>query len=276
MENVLGYPLLPTFYENEYHKIHPTVFANRGNVSAVGRKSVVVLSANVPTDNTDPDVLKVSFVPAVPITNTEEVHVFYPGTFDEIIPSNITYDSGTGTLEILIPKCRAIAANKLDNPPSGWFYDDPTVFQATVDVSLILIDSTVQGQLIYRSSPCQNCTSDTEDICLYIADHQLGSIKLGLHDAKCRCYEGVLLNYKAGLRNLPRNLESALLRLAHSMMPQEPCGCSAVHQLWARDREIPQVLTQERIECPFGESNGAWYAWKVANTMRLVRLSVLI
>jgi len=58
-------------------------------------------------------------------------------------------------------------------------------------------------------------------------------------------------------------------------MPEEPCGCEVAQRLWRRDRHVPEVLTRERINCPYGLSDGAWQAWRFTQSMKLVRGRVL-
>jgi hypothetical protein len=88
-------------------------------------------------------------------------------------------------------------------------------------------------------------------------------------------YSHVLLNYYAGVERLTRRLETAIVRLAHSKMPQELCGCEIFRRMWMRDHEVPKILTQERVNCPFGMSDGAWTAWKWACDMELKRITPL-
>jgi hypothetical protein len=77
------------------------------------------------------------------------------------------------------------------------------------------------------------------------------------------------------LTPLTRQVEDAIVRLAHSKMPDEPCGCDMLQRHWKRDRNIPQVLTRERINCPFGLSDGAWFAYRQAATLKIWKASIL-
>jgi hypothetical protein len=96
-------------------------------------------------------------------------------------------------------------------------------------------------------------------------------------DASCLCSrpERVRLNYKAGVTSLSYQAEDAILRLAHAKMPEEPCGCDVVQRLWKRDREVPKIVTSERLNNPFGLNDGAWIAWRFAMDLRKVRVGVL-
>jgi len=58
-------------------------------------------------------------------------------------------------------------------------------------------------------------------------------------------------------------------------MPKEPCACDIVQYYWERDRNMPEAFTRERANCPFGMSDGAWIAWRFAQTLKTVRGGVL-
>ena len=55
----------------------------------------------------------------------------------------------------------------------------------------------------------------------------------------------------------------AIMRLAHSRLPKEPCGgCEIVRGIWRQDRNIPEIIEHARFRNPYGETtDGAWYAW---------------
>jgi hypothetical protein len=85
----------------------------------------------------------------------------------------------------------------------------------------------------------------------------------------------VRLNYYAGLETLTRQAEDAIVRLAHAKMPEEPCGCQQALRVWKRDTLIPEVLSRERLMCPYGLAEGAWIAWRFSKAMTMFRGSVL-
>jgi len=72
------------------------------------------------------------------------------------------------------------------------------------------------------------------------------------------------VSYQAGLSTLPPGFEDACFRLAHTLMPETPCaGESVSHQMyWMRDRKADSAITKERVNCPWGTMDGAWYAFK--------------
>ena len=87
--------------------------------------------------------------------------------------------------------------------------------------------------------------------------------------------ERARLYYLSGLTALSQQMKSALVRLAHTKMPEELCGCDTYTRLWARDRHVPDVLTRERINCPFGMMDGAWEAFKIVQRLKRRKAMVL-
>ena len=113
--------------------------------------------------------------------------------------------------------------------------------------------------------------------CLIIKDEKLGIISVqageyadGAWSGRAMCSRGhpmLHLYYKAGLQHMNAQAEDAIVRLAHSKMPDAPCGCDSVKSFWNRDRNVPQIMTAERLNCPFGMNDGAWIAWNFALQM---------
>lgn len=213
---------------------------------------------------------------ATTVTAEDEIHVYHPGLDVEIDPSSITIAGGNVTIEI--PRCRMVTQAAADNPEEGLDYSDLGNFEATVDIKRVYNDSSVQATLAYRSS-CTGCSEKTLAGCFYVRDKRLGILDIQLSangSGSCRCgAEIIRLNYKAGADVLTAQAEDAIIRLAHSKMPVEPCGCDVIRRLWARDRNIPEVLTRERLNCPFGLHDGSWVAYQFAQQMKIMRGSVM-
>jgi len=284
LEQVLQFPIQPTWFVDEKHNYNRKhmLMTDYGKVIAFGTKATSVISDNAVVDlATDPDFGYISISPFAGLYPYSEIHIFYPDTDIEIIPSNIAYNSGTLTLTITIPRCRLVAYSKMDNPDEGLIYSDNSNFQSTADVHRIYNDTVSQGKLWYRSNVCTSfCTETYDSVCAFGLNNEIGSVAL---DTVCQnqlcCsknYESMSINYEAGLQILTKQAEMILLRLAHSKMPDKPCGCDYAETLWRRDRNVPQILTRERIECPFGMSDGAWMAWKWACGLELKRAGALI
>lgn len=207
---------------------------------------------------------------ATTVTDTSEVRVYHPDTDVEIDPSSITISGGNLTIEI--PRCRTVKESVADNPDTGIAYSTLSNFESTVDIKRVYNDSDTEVTFVYKNS-CTDCTESTFGGCFYPIDKRLGIVDIQLNsNSLCGCRVDLMrLNYRAGADVLTRQAEDAIIRLAHSKMPSEPCGCRVTKRLWARDRNIPDVLTRERLNCPFGLSDGAWIAWQFAQSMKIVR-----
>lgn len=285
IEGVAGYPLSPTWISDEYHNYISPVISKFGTVIAVGIQAEEDISLCEPLFLTSPSTGIIDPVVIGPlattITDPGEIHLFYPGKSQEIIPLSVEISGGN--LTIKIPRCRLVSYNLQDNPPSGLEYSDDNNFETCVDVKRIYTDPSVQAVILAKDICCGHTPcNDTE----YTACEHLSKPELGIMDirvatysngvwsntdcfARCDVPYSIKLNYFAGLTILTKQAESAIIRLAHSLMPDAPCGCDSAKRLWSRDRNEPTVLTAERLNCPFGLNDGAWVAWRFANTLSL-------
>ena len=273
IEEKISYKLQPTWIEGEEHKCLDPLVTNYGYVRAVGTRATAVIAASETVSHaTDPAVIGPV---ATTVTDADEIHVYHPGSNSEIYPSAMTLSGGNVT--IYVPRCRMVTLADQDNDENGLDYSDTTgtgPFEQTVDITRVYNDTTDQVDFIHRDCHCGQTSNSG---CAYIKNDRIGIISV--RPATCSCVCGcqcdkVLLNYCSG-RDLTIQLEDAIIRLAHSRMPQEPCGCDQAMNMWTRDRNIPAVLTAERINCPFGLSDGAWAAWQIAISNQLVRSGVM-
>ena len=299
MEDVLGYPLCPTwivgqrdeFVEHRYldeqalGKANP-ITTRWGFVIAPGVRAESTIQANATVSyDTEPAVVGPF---TTTINSTAEVKLYYPGSDREITPFRMTYSSGS--LTIYIPRCRLVdTPNMVD---SGYDYTDTDNFLAAVDVKRIYNDPSTAATLVAphqcSGAGCtcstDGCSEYTQTACIYTRDKRLGIVDIvpatysaGSWTRVTNCshnYEIVRLNYQASLRTLDTKLKMALVRLAHTLMPAEPCGCKIVQARWEQDRKIPAVVTREQLNSGFGAMDGAWFAYKVCQSARLKRMSV--
>lgn len=289
IENILGYFLSPKWVTgnsslderlNDQQEFYRTVITRWGMVIEPGVKTTATIESGATVSHAD-DPATISVTTSV--TDSSEIVVYHPGTEVEIDPSSITFSGGVATIKI--PRCRLVKSELADNPETGLDYNDTDNFEATVDVVRVYNDSTTQGVLVAPhvcGASCQTtgCQETTSTACLYVSEKRVG--KLHVQPANyvsgawrntaptCPTPSLVRLNYRAGLQQLPQELETAVVRLAHANLPESPCSCDVY--MWKNDRTIPEVLTRERINCPFGLTNGAWYAWRIANNYRLVKM----
>lgn len=287
IERVTNFPLSARWIENEELPYQWRSVARWGKVVEAGVKATTTISASETIDtSTDPGVVGPV---ATTVTDESEIHIFHPGTDVEIHPSQITISGGNVT--ILVPRCRTVKEDFADNPRTGLDYGDLNNFESEVDVKRVYNDGSTQATLNWpHGKSCPNCTEATANGCISVIDGEVGTLDVleatyssGAWARSCgqccACVEPsrLFVNYRAGLvQPIDQHVADTVVRLAHSKMPQEPCACDVVSNIWQRDREQPEVSTAERLQCPFGINNGAWIAWRFAQTYRLVRGGVLV
>lgn len=282
IEQEAGFFLVPKWVVAERHpwKGKGIFVAEHGKVIAGGIMSDVMILAGAPVNLAlDPAVIG----PIAGVTCAEDsIHVYLPGSDIEITPSAMALVGGA--LTINIPLCRLVAEANLDNPAGGWDYTDPAAWAtATVDLRCITNDISTQASLIYRMNPpcgCEECGVSTETGCITVRLGEIGSLDVkqatysaGVWTRTTRCYVPywVDLNYLSGMSPTSRQAEDAVIRLAHSKMIKEPCGCDHARAAWDRDMHVPEVMGPERASCPFGLSDGAWIAWRFVQQFRMGR-----
>lgn len=233
---------------------------------------------------------------ATSVTDVNEIRVFYPASLGvegpvEIDPSDIDISGGVAT--IYIPRCRLVAPDVSDNPRAGLDYTVAANFLSVADVIRVYNDESTNAQLVWphrcSSGGCCTCDEYTQDACIYVRDGRIGAVDVlpasysgGAWTASslsCKCSRPAytVLNYYGGLDISSKEFtqaRDAIIRLAHSKMPNEPCGCDITQRMWARDRKSNDILTRERINCPFGLSDGAWIAWRLTQAMKSYRQGV--
>lgn len=285
IEVEVGYPLVPKWFTDERLVYRRNLRTRQAEVIAGGVISDTMLAAGEAVDySADPATVTVTVGTCV----EDDLHLFLPGTDIEVTPSEVAVVAGAATFSI--PWARLVAEDYLDNPTDGWDYNDVATWgTGTLDVRCITNDPSTQATLIARhvcTLPCSRtgCSDYRETACIYVENGRLGVVSVeradyasGVWTRKCvtRAPQWALLNYQAGLTAVTRQAEDMVIRLAHAKMAEEPCGCEVTQRLWRRDRNVPEILTRERANCPFGMSDGAWIAWRFAQTMKRVRGSVL-
>ncbi|MEE9572776.1 MAG: hypothetical protein V3W20_07010 [Candidatus Neomarinimicrobiota bacterium] len=297
VENEIHYPLVAKWYTDEQSFWQNPISAKWGNVIEAGIKGVTDIAlASVVDHATDPAVIG----PIVTtVTNINEIAIFHPGSENKIIPSFIAISGGSVTINI--PRCRMVTEALADNPKTGLAYATIANFEATVDVKREFNDPSVNAQWIWPHRCTANCSLNacgefSQTACMYIRNNEIGSFSTLLakfnsitqkfERSNLQCCSGnpeiIKINYKAGLSLVAdsgriKQAQDAVVRLAHSKMPNEVCGCQTFMRFWKRDRFIrpAEQLTFAMIKNPFGLSDGAWIAWQFANSLELVRGSLL-
>lgn len=263
---------------------HGHYLARWGMVIEPGVKATeTVVSGTAVNHATDPAVVGPIAVPAG--TAVEEIVVYHPDSEITVSPSSVVIAGGNVTIEI--PRCRLVKLDRVDNDKQGLDYNDLNNFESTVDVVRVYNDPSTNAVIVgpNRSSclcagaGCGNCE---QTACIRIEDQRTGHItaRPGSYSngswsssGNCNCCSGsqVRMYYRAGFQQLSRQGREMIVRLTHSKMPEPPCACDVTNNLWVRDRNIPDALTRERLNCPFGLNDGAWIAYRFAMAKRLQR-----
>lgn len=301
VEQVLGYPLCPTWIagtvDEEYHNDNRWVdqqplksgrlLTRYPRVIAPGVRATSLIASGTAVALGE----KVGVIGPLPTdaNSVSEIYVYYPDSNRRIIPSKITLTGGDVTIEV--PRFRMVVPNLLNTPEGGIMYENDDAFLETVDVWRVYNDPTTQAVLV--APGCGNtfctrgCGDCTRSACINVRDSNVGIVDLLPADyiaesttwkARTLCsgrWQVARLNYLAGMRYLNLEAESAIVHLAHSKMWGAPCSCDYLVKIWEADRAVPRVLTRERINCPFGQSEGAWIAYRWARNQASVRMSVI-
>lgn len=285
IEDILRYPLSPKWFTDEEHQLRCPTSTKWGKVLAAGIRAETMIEAGATVDlrGVGDVILDPATISVATAVVADEIHIYHPDSEAEIFPSAISISGGVATISI--PRCRLVANQ--DNPPEGWEYDDDDNFLDEVDVKRVYNDPSVNATLVSYGGfcSCGTCTETTTTGCMSIVNKEIGAIIIrpatyvdsawSVRSTLCARYGWVRLNYRAGLESLTYQMEDAIIRLAHSKMPSEPCGCDIAQGLWKRDRAIPEAMTEKRANNPFGLNDGAWVAYRRAMSKKLVRAGVL-
>lgn len=296
IEQVVGYPLCPTWVVGQLadgdgdvrwvdgQRYRGRQRARYSYLIEAGVRAIEVVASNAAVNHaSDPTVVGPL---ATTATDPAEIKVYYPGSEREIYPSKVTIAEGSVTIQI--PRCRMVKGQFTNQPKGGLLYELVSNFLETVDVKRVYNDPSTQAELVRpgcKNNACAGgCSECTHTACMHIRNARNGYVDVspatyagdGWQPAyPCQRYELVRLNYRCGLQKLSLQAEMAIIRLAHAKSPEEPCSCSRTNHLWERDRNVPEMLTRERLNCPFGLSDGAWQAFKFAQSLTNYRLGVL-
>lgn len=297
IENQLGYPLSPRWFVDDLEYKCPLVLS-RGKIIAAGTEAYTVLAEGAElTTGTDP--YYATFTTT--ITDPTEIRIYYPTSEGveamqyEINPSDIDIDEDAGQVTIYIPRCRCVKPEYVNNPLTGHDYEDESFFIDEVDIYRVYNDESTHATLVYPhrdtcvETECvlPTCDEYTHDGCVYIRNADLGIVDIvpasytasGGWDACtascCGVPERVRVYYKAGLTTLSKKAQTAIARFAHTKMAKPICECERWMESWREDRNIPNAMTRERINNPFGLMDGAWHAWCFVENAKNGRSTIL-
>lgn len=282
IEETMGFPACATWIADERPYRHNPIWASQKRVIEPGVEAVEVLEAGATVSHlADPATVAVTVSATL---NVDEVRVRYPGNEDYEICASAIDLTGT-TLTISIPRARLVTIDAQETVTEdhriGVSYSDLSNFLDTVDVVRVYNDPSTQAVFAWEGCDDGSCAESTQTGCIYVDKPKLGSLSVRpatysggrwtKTNITCGCPDKVRLYYRAGFDPVPRKAVDAIIRLAHVIMPAEVCGNLSAQYMWIRDRNVPETLSRERYNCPYGMADGAWIAYKYALKMRVVR-----
>lgn len=295
IERIIGYPLCPTWVTGEWTDGDGTgrwtdTQPYRGRqitrypmVIAPGVMAEETLAESADVNCTDDPALIGPI--ATTLSSTAGIRIYHVGTSRRIYPSSMTISGGN--LYIYIPRCRLVRTNYLNK--TNLEYTNLSYFATAVTVKRIYNDGSTNAVLVAPhicSNECSNngCSAYTQNACMYFTNSRLGFLQVapatysggtwtrGGSDSCSRPYDTVRLNYYCGMQTISRDVEMAIVRLAHNKIAQSICSCDTFVTMWRNDREEPRGgLTRSLQNAPFGISAGARYAFNVALRLKIYR-----
>jgi len=293
----LGYYLGPRFLVDEDMVYSNPLQLRWGHVIGGGIQGLTDVSANVTASDFTIDPATITIPQSSFSGGTDEIYIVDTDSTPalEIVPDKVE-ESGTDYI-IYIGQYKLIEWDDLDDQTTCLDYDATfpnTLFLKLADLTIYreYLDDSSQATITFGPSCtcyCSGsaCAGEEYTGCVYILDEQISKVRVQQstysggawscdYTTVCGCYVGdkVKVRYRAGYTDTP-GWEDAVMRLAHTYMIQEPCGCSIFEQTLQRDRNVPTVLSVNRIECPLGTADGAWYAWSWVSNIHHARAFML-
>jgi hypothetical protein len=256
-EKELGYFLGPKYIVAERHDLENPSVLNRKHLIALGTETITDIEDAVSitlSDNGGVHYDPVTIVVATAVTIPSEIVVCYPGEDEYIHPASVVIAGGNAT--ITIARSRLIDPSLNDDRDDPLQYDDDANFLDEVDVKRRYTDLTDGTSFYYTDDSYVEQTYTGHGV---IRENRQAIVEAYVSPLVCIniCYEiAIRFNYLSGIRyTIKMLLETA--RLAHTLMPWEPCHCDPVQQMWIDDR------TQDPVETltPYGSTKGAVNAW---------------
>lgn len=276
----------------------PRGFLISGGVRA---KALVAAGVAVLRSDYDSDGFKetVTVTANVTFTNTNWIHVYYPGKSAddcyEVRPIKVNISGGVATIEFKI--WQIVAANQKDRLDADVLdAADPASYETTVDIYQVYNDPSEQVQFLWENGggcgSCAACQFGTQTGCMHFRDARLGFLAPspgtwnsgdnqfdGAEWSACREPDQVRLWYYSGFVD-PKNprpyvelspyWKYAVAYYAASLLDRPVCGCSNVNQfiekwrvdLLYADENNGYTVTPEFAANRLGTTTGALYAYR--------------
>jgi hypothetical protein len=263
-ERELGFHLGPKYTLDEiiFNSHNPLILRYKWLI-AIGVEVIDIIQASEPIVLTDPFtgaiIDPIVLVVPTSVTDINEILVTYPGSTTPIHPTKVVIAGGNVT--IYIPRSRLVDPANDDNREDPLHYDDNSVFLTEVDIYRKWTDPSL-GITYYRLK--HDFTEHTHAGYSVVLNQKLSIISSypatwasgvasPLHLGMCDGLP-VRMTYLSG-RRYSFTTELQTCRLAHTLMPHEPCTCNEGHMYWISDTDDSKTWT------PYGRSVGALDAW---------------
>lgn len=279
-ETELNYHLAPKWLEAEEHTYAYTILLDKKLLiqpgilveTLVGEDVALTLS---PGGNIqDPVEFTVDIGSAA---NSSDVVVTYADDTIQLTPSSITMNGNIATIKI--PRSRLVKPELMDNRADHLYYSDDNNFITEVDVwhHTYTLDGAIQFVWSSAQVTCEDgCNEKTSLGCytqhgnkanriskiqVWPATYTDGVPSSSMFPYTCPPWM-VRVSYLSGKQN-SMNTQLLTARLAHTMMPNEPCSCPYVEQYWQTDRQETDIYTG------YGSMKGAVEAWTTDHRQRV-------
>lgn len=271
-------------------------------VLAIGTEAITTLGEDVPLTLRTGGVINDPVVVQVETAATDPCEIYLYHTTSNggaiIEPSvrkvrgvgyvtDITISGGIATINI--PRCHLVDPD-LPQPETGYDYNDDTNFVTAVDIVRRYVNPADGAKLLTMPSSL-DCSMDPTAFIEVSAGVLIKDRLSGMLGATPATYSGgkwttacypyakppfaLRVSYVAGYNDpcsalcemAPASLQMAVLKLAHTEMPQGPCGCTIHDESWSDDRaQVENFMPWDVLKNPFGTLVGQVYAYK---TLRL-------
>lgn len=280
-----------------------SVETKKGHIISGGFRKKVLIEAGAAVVRTDVDTDQYAetctVIVPVAITDTNEIHLYYPAKNGEdaweIRPIKVSISGGNAT--ITFKSWQIAAANQMDSLEANVLdADDPASYETTVDAYYVYNDPSTQISFLWEGEGCGGCAAcqfGSQSGCFLSRDPRMGFIvpspatwntstetfDFACWDA-CRepdqvrawYYSGYVDNHLARpYAEMSTYWKAAVAYFAASKFDRPVCGCSNVSQFidkWRRDAAFSSedagnfTLTAELATNRLGTSAGALYAWR--------------
>lgn len=301
-------PFIPEGYGTALNVrgMNKSVEALKGHVISGGIRRKTLIQAGLPVTRTDVDsdnyAETCTVTVAVAITDTNEIHLYYPAKSGEdaweIRPIKVTINGGQAT--ITFKSWQISAANQMDSMDAEVLDATlPGSYETTVDAYYVYNDPSTQVSFMWEGGGCGSCAAcqfGTQSGCFHLRDPRMGFMVptpaswssddndfISSEWSVCREPDQVRVWYYSGWvdNHLARPYvelspywKTAIAYFAASKFDRPVCGCSNVKEFiskWRRDAAFSSEdagsfnLTTEQGSNRLGTSAGALYAWRKLN-----------